>query len=453
MSSAYINELNESDSRLHKEEVLSKALVAAKLGNEISKRFLWGLNRCYDPYIVFNVKQIPSTEGIVNAENPYDDFEILLYNLKNRILTGNSARDAIDAISLRFDSIEWNLFLAPILRRDMRCGISEKTINKVVKNSEYSIKTFSCQLATNCEDRPEMRGKMRLEPKLDGVRVLLMVTNPLNDILQVSITSYSRNGKVFDNFLHIEDQIKSNIDEIINSPINNKYFTSAVLKHGFVLDGEVVGKSFQELMRQARRKENVDALDSVFHVFDIIPLSNFLEGKYNPILEQRLTLLEDMKTVIGKMNNVELLPHLNVDLDTSEGVSKFKRYCNDMVEMGYEGVMIKNLQSSYDCKRNTNWMKYKPVITVDLQIVDVEQGTGRNSSRMGALVCEGVDSDRNIRVNVGSGYSDSDRDEFWASRNELIGRNVEILCDVVTKNQDGTYSLRFPRFVRFRDDK
>jgi hypothetical protein len=27
------------------------------------------------------------------------------------------------------------------------------------------------------------------------------------------------------------------------------------------------------------------------------------------------------------------------------------------------------------------------------------------------------------------------------------------LCDVITQNQDGTYSLRFPRFVRFRDDK
>ena len=66
------------------------------------------------------------------------------------------------------------------------------------------------------------------------------------------------------------------------------------------------------------------------------------------------------------------------------------------------------------------------------------------------LVCEGVDNDRNIRVNVGSGLSDSDRDEYWAARDQLLGHVVEVEADAVTQNQDGTYSLRFPRFVRFR---
>ena len=79
-----------------------------------------------------------------------------------------------------------------------------------------------------------------------------------------------------------------------------------------------------------------------------------------------------------------------------------------------------------------------------------EEGTGRNASRLGAIVCEGVDNDRNIRVNVGSGLSDSDRDEYWAARDQLLGHVVEVEADAVTQNQDGTYSLRFPRFVRFR---
>jgi ATP-dependent DNA ligase len=54
---------------------------------------------------------------------------------------------------------------------------------------------------------------------------------------------------------------------------------------------------------------------------------------------------------------------------------------------------------------------------------------------------------------VGSGFSDIDRDELWRDRNMVIGKTCEILCDVITQNQDGSYSLRFPRFVRFRDDK
>ena len=69
---------------------------------------------------------------------------------------------------------------------------------------------------------------------------------------------------------------------------------------------------------------------------------------------------------------------------------------------------------------------------------------------MGAIICEGIDNDRNIRVNVGSGFSDDDRQRLWDARDTLLDNVVEVEADAVTQNQDGTYSLRFPRFVRFR---
>ena len=101
-------------------------------------------------------------------------------------------------------------------------------------------------------------------------------------------------------------------------------------------------------------------------------------------------------------------------------------------------------------REETDWMKWKPTITVDLTVTALEEGTGRNEGRLGALVCEGVDDGRDIKVNVGSGLSDSDRDSFWADQSNVVGSVVEVKADVVTQNQDGTYSLRFPRFVRFR---
>jgi DNA ligase-1 len=290
-----------------------------------------------------------------------------------------------------------------------------------------------------------MRGIKRLEPKLDGVRVLMMV---IPSDSGVTVLSFSRNGKVFENFTHIEEQISLNWLKMIRQTKMAKQ-----LSGGFVLDGEVIGNTFQELMRQARRKENVQADDSVFNIFDIIPLADFRRGHWNAQLSKRIEVLEAMRSVILTMANVELLPHIMVDLDTAAGKDQLMRYAKDQVNAGFEGIMIKDVNAPYECKRNTFWMKWKPTITVDLTVVGIEEGTGRNQGRLGALVCEGMDDGKFIQVNVGSGYSDEDRDDYWKNSNLVIGRTAEVLCDVITQNQDGSYSLRFPRFVRFRDDK
>lgn len=444
MSASWIRKLTESDSRLHKEDVIRQALEAATLGSTNAINFLTLTKVCYNPYYTFGVKQIPDTVGITGAENPWDEYNDLLHYLGQRALTGHAARDAIAELSEKFDSEEWNMFLAPVLRRDLRAGISDKTINKICKGTDFEVPIFGCQLATNSEGRPEMSGTKRLEPKLDGVRVVMMVSG-IEDNQKVHVTSYSRNGKVFDNFGHIEQQIKDHISIFWSLHVEFQY--------GFILDGEVVGNSFQELMRQARRKENVQAEDSIFHIFDIVPLKKFREGLYREPLSKRISYLEKMRSSIENMPNVELLKHINVNLDTSEGHDQLNRYAKDMVNLGYEGIMIKALDKPYECKRNTFWMKWKPTITVDLEVISVEEGTGRNTGRLGALVCEGSDDGKYITVNVGSGFSDDDRVDYWNNSNQIIGRTAEILCDVITQNQDGSYSLRFPRFVRFRDDK
>ena len=176
-------------------------------------------------------------------------------------------------------------------------------------------------------------------------------------------------------------------------------------------------------------------------------------GHCNAQLRKRVEVLENIRPLVQQLPNVELLPHIIVDLDTDEGQKQLQSYANTQVSAGFEGIMIKELEAPYECSRNVHWMKWKPTITVDLEVVRLEEGTGRNKGRLGALVCEGVDDGKHISVNVGSGFSDADRNSYWTDQNSIIGRTAEVLCDVITQNQDGTYSLRFPRFVRFRDDK
>jgi len=115
--------------------------------------------------------------------------------------------------------------------------------------------------------------------------------------------------------------------------------------------------------------------------------------------------------------------------------------------------MIKDPNAKYECKRSTSWLKMKPFIEVSLEVTAIEEGTGRNVGRLGAFVCSGLDDGKQITVNVGSGFSDDNRVEFWDSRDTIPGQIVEVRADAITQNQDGTYSLRFPRFLRFRGFK
>jgi len=431
----WIRDLESSDSRLHKELVIEKALMAARLGSDNAQCFLFNCYQAYNPFYVFGVKKVPETAGLENRTNPWPKFWAMLEGLRTRSLTGHNAKTAIEFMSEQFDSVEWNNLCRRVIIKDLRCGITEKTLNKVLGNTEWKIPTFTCQLATDSNDhQSKMTGTKRIECKLDGVRVLAVITKN-------TINLYSRNGKRFDNFPQIEADLES-----IKRKLNFRFDKS----NGIVLDGEIVGESFQALMKQAQRKTNVETKDMTYYVFDSIPLEDFERGYWNAQQHKRTEILESHRELFESTKSVKIMPGMDVDLDTAEGHDVMRRFATDAVAAGYEGIMIKDVNAPYECKRSSFWMKWKPVITVDLNIVGFEEGTGRNKARLGAIICEGVDNERTVRVNVGSGFSDLDRDRYWSERDQLLGHVVEVAADAVTQNQDGTYSLRFPRFVRFR---
>jgi DNA ligase-1 len=278
----------------------------------------------------------------------------------------------------------------------------------------------------------KVSGKKLLEPKLDGVRALLVI----NAEARTAII-YSRNGKILENFGHITKAVEDNIE---------------LFERSIVIDGEVVSSSFQALMKQVHRKSDADAGDARLMAFDILPLSEFQAGKSILGQRRRSNLLRSMKATLDKVGGIDIIPQLEVDLDSAVGEMQFKQYNKDAIEAGFEGIMIKDIDAHYVCKRNVAWLKQKPFIEVSLAVVAVEEGTGKNLGRLGALICEGEDDGKKIRVNVGSGLTDSQREEFWADQQDLLGQIVEIRADAATINQDSEelYSLRFPRFLRFR---
>jgi DNA ligase-1 len=250
------------------------------------------------------------------------------------------------------------------------------------------------------------------------------------------VDQFSRNGKELVNFPHVKEQI-------------------AKIAHGFtepmVLDGEIMSGTFQDLMKQIHRKSSTKANDAVLNLFDALPLSDFETGESATTQEQRSEWLKTWFAANeSALPNVTVVAQETVDLDTDAGQARYKEINLLAIDGGYEGIMLKDPSAGYKCKRSVAWLKLKPFIEVSLTVAAVEEGTGKNVGRLGALVCEGEDDGRRILVNVGSGFSDDDRVAYWNNREEVVGKVVEVRADAITQNQDGTYSLRFPRFLRFR---
>jgi DNA ligase 1 len=426
-----IKRLESDNSRLAKEAILEEAM------NEGLDEFFQGVRMCLDKLYTFGIKQVPIKDQEGGQGLSWTNFQELAESLYKRELTGHAARDAVKLAMDVATKDQWDYYRR-ILIKDLRCGVSEKTVNSVAKKQkkpQYSVPVFECMLAHDgANHESKITGKKLVEPKLDGVRVLTVV-----DYESRTVVMYTRNGKDLVNFPHIIKAFEDNLDNFARS---------------YVFDGEVISESFQSLMTQVHRKSDVQAQDAKLMLFDVIPLVEFKKGQ--SVMGQRRRsafLRENFSKIFGDSGCINIVAQREFDLDVFTDEIEFKDYNREMVEAGYEGIMIKDPNGKWEGKRSTAWLKSKPWLEVSLAVIAVEEGTGRNVGRLGALVCEGVDDGKSITVNVGSGLTDAQRREFWADTEALIGQVVEVRADAVTQNQDGTYSLRFPRFMRFRGFK
>ena len=146
--SQIIKEIESSNARLFKEAVI---LEQMRKNNQI---FFEGLNLAYNKLLTFGVKQIPISSKDGQGLN-WEEFKEIANSLINRKLTGHAARDEIINLMGKSVQDEWNYFYRRILLKDMRCGVSEKTINNVANKNNFEsfqIPVFACQLAQDVEN-------------------------------------------------------------------------------------------------------------------------------------------------------------------------------------------------------------------------------------------------------------------------------------------------------------
>ena len=443
-----VKELQETPGTKDKEQVLLSAFMS---GN---REFFIGARLAYDPLIRFGVKNVPAiADDDLNPNDQgsftFNNFIELTNRLRKRELTGNAARDAISEAALSCHGPTWNFFYRRILRKDLQCGCTDTLINKVLnrlaKNGSdpeaesLIIPIFECQLAKDSKDHiKKLTGKKLCDIKLDGVRLLTELNKETG-----LVTQYSRDGLPMENFTHIANSLKPLLD---------------IIPESLMLDGEVVGNSFQELMTQLNRdKAKLD--NAKLALFDIIPLKDFKKGLCPTSQRQRHAILSELQTsglfqqfTDGK---VFVIPKTEIDFDTDEGQQAFKDLNRQTLDLHYEGIMIKNPDAPYKCKRNDAWLKMKPKMSVTLQIKGFKNGDpdSKWADGLGSILGIGYEDEKKIVTYV-SGFTDKEREEIWNNREKYMDMMMEVESDEgFTKNKNAdedTWSLRFPVFKGLR---
>lgn len=411
-----IKELRETSSTNDKLSILKR-----EKGNELLQKVLLYTLDPFKKYGLSEKTLIPTT-----INNTY---KIDIFNLLD-ILSTSNINDSLKALANSFIGDEPNLDLQDLYKcmilKDLKINIGAKGVNKIFPNL---IPVFDVMLAESYFKQKEgfLNGKeFIVSTKLDGNRACIIKESN-------TIKIYSRQGKLIEGLLDIENEIAKIPDDII-------FDGELLLKNTNNLPSDELFRATMKVVRKDGIKQNIE-----FHAFDIIGnIGAFKKGIYQvPCASRKRALKEFIKEY--RFAHIIEVPILYQGKDENKILELLDKAKSD----GQEGVMVNLSDGFYECKRSKTILKVKAMQTCDLKCVGFEVGKGANKNTLGAIL---VEYKGNV-VGVGSGFSKLNRDEIWNNQADFINKIVEIQFFEESTNQKGGVSLRFPVFKIWRSDK
>lgn len=356
----------------------------------------------------------------------WKNYKDMLDELSSSNINDKLREQTYEFLSL-YDEEERDLYIN-IISNDLKIGINVKSINKAIPGL---IPTFGVQLAESFFKQKEgfLDGKeFILSTKLDGNRLVAIKNKD-------KVEFKTRQGKVMEGLIELEEEFKD-------------------IPNGIVLDGELILKNdknlpsdelFRETMKVARKKGEKRNLE--FHVFDCIELDGFNKG-YDPT-----PCIERKQKVSNLIKNKKWLievPALYIGKDAN----MITKLLDEAISNNQEGIMINIANSGYSCKRSKDILKVKAFLDGDMRCVDVIEGTGKNTNKLGAITVEFEYEGKLYRCDCGSGFSDFERKLYWDNPELILNKIVTIGYFEISKNKNGSIGLRFPTWKSIiRDDK
>lgn len=382
------------------------------------------LNWTYNPLRTFGIKTLPEAVDAGVQDGGTDLFLDLLERLRKRELTGNLARIQLGNALGRYSSDD-RRWLERVIQKDLRIGLSAKTINKAHRGLVYE---FALMLARKLERTTPITFPMQVEWKYDGNRAICFFDGE-------TATYTSRNGLPFD---HLDGLFDEDLKVLFN-------------RNGgpFVLDCEIMSHDFSGTQKAKGKKNDKSSL--WLSALDFMDAENW-EAKYCNVTQTERTLaLQDLIEQPGGLSKIRMTRWTTVH-NWDELEAEFAL----AVAAGLEGIVAKDPNGLYEWKRSSNWWKMKPAHTVDGRVKELIEGVkgSRREGSLGAVVFDGADENGNpFECNTGSGITDEFAALVWANREKYLGAIWEFAFDEMTLAEGATvYRLRFPRFRKERPD-
>jgi len=346
-----------------------------------------------------------------------------LSDLSNRVVTGNAAIDRLTAILESVDA-DGAKVIERIIEKDLRCGVSVSTANKVWPNL---VMDYPCMLCSQYEEKlvNKIQWPAYVQLKMDGMRFNAIVRNG-------AVEFRSRNGKEIQLLGNLEEEflaLANGIDCVFDGEllVNDK---------GIILDRQTGNGILNKANKGTIKIDEARKVHAT--IWDVIPYKAFVDGKCDVPYARRYETIQCMD-LPKKIHLVETT--VVYSLDAAHKV--FEEY----LAKGQEGIILKDYHGIWENKRTKNQIKFKGELECDLKIVGIQPGTGKYEGMLGAILCESADGV--VKVSVGSGFNDDQRNQG----DELIGKIVAVKYNARITNKEGDQSLFLPIFIEVRDDK
>lgn len=400
-----------------------KSLLKYALQSEYSDDLRIVLFHLFNPMISTGISKKSwnsANTKILSKEEKFYSIEELVKFVQENNTGKKETVERIKSFANRFETGYEQLLIYQIATKDINIGISTTTVSKYLK-----IPKFEIMLGERIDENTDFNREFILTKKLDGVNLTCFNRKG-------NITFFTRQGK---EVLGLE-KLKSEYEDLPEGV----YFGEAIYSE------ESEAKDRKHLYRLSTGELNSKKIDKkISHwIFDYVSLKEWDSENFVRPYSQTINQLKSTFDKFDK-NFIHLVPII------FQGTGKEKAFelLKEAKSKDWEGLVLRYSSSVYEKTRSSNFLKMKPFIECDLRIVGYKPY--KHPGKLGAFICQ--DDDSNLIASVGSGYTDEQRVKFWENKDSFIGKIAEIQTMEITENKNGQKSLRFPVFLRIRDDK